>query len=1855
MTISTFLICAAGILGFLIFLALVSKKNSLNWGGRALRWPYYILLCGLGIVGVMTVRNYIYPSEEIFKNTAYHVLQHDGYNVNDGFYLVRDMSLQDNTRSGALWDTKTGEIQIFKDSIRVNSYFEPLYLGNESFQLVNRTIDSDVSKGFTITAQRNNETVFTYTLSIKAEDKTHCTYTSTYVPNINNEGLSVSVSRFNKKIGVGYPLMDIVSQSPDFNLDDDLQQLLEGSLLVREKSGDAKSDLVLVPGAGMYYNFQCTIDDQEIEPRSFTIPYSGSTMFYSGMGKSKTDVIKLSYNEETSKIEIRYQLPNMMKLKDDGGNLFISSSVETILASSKEGGFFYNLFEKDDNINHIDGKIKYRSGSSKEAIVIEVSDAYSLSKEIKNTVRANEEFTLLSRGSGSNHQNQIEWVFKVNDLRATNPLQYSDILLFIWMFLFIVGIRILLDTLFKTRTLSYFELAVYVVFLTLGTVRLILAWRASTFVPTEDITSAVFAKMRRSVIYTNHYLFIPPIVLTLWAMNSKNENVTFDRIVKGCGSSFIKIENSLIDVVPHFNRKRPLFSPYAHIIALYLLAIGVCALLGKISFLARIMNIPVPFALYILFDLWIQKHGEEIDTGSSLFRVILCGLFGIFLFLADAGFTIVLAVYLLIVHGVIGTLVNCNVCKALLGESFWRKHIKGKAIIKFFFSAVFAVLTFFMLKYEGELMIAVFEYIPYILIGIGLLTALVICLNWEELRRLILIKWASKILAIACVISGVFFSNFVKSAANSKAHMRFRAEVQMLPANEGIDSLMLAHEFNSSDITFIMRSAHNQWFINEYIDAGKNLGDKYFKIQPHSNQGSTFTTQTTDLVITRYVYAEHGEKVIVLFLALFLLLVLIYISESKIEDPEHSSSLSAITLIFIVALLVFLSATNRIVFIGQDFPFLSIQSRVTVIFPVILLMLPLFFLVKERVGDFVEKDKAEIKKSKIIIPFVLVLFGLISVTYLKQHGTYQKAGQFDVSRIIANVSERVERLDAEMYQYQLARQNNRRNRERVADKDTLWKYFSLESTELENVLADSLDNKFYSSLYSYFDKVQGDKTNPDELIHMRRRSGFWRLSVNKKHYFISSILKEELPWQGDLLAANTERFFSLTDRFDYSRRIVLDNTTGYERIPLPRSIQNAASNIDVFRFDESFTDDRTPLILISSGQAVAANQFFHIENDDRSIISNGSNDQASTRIKEGDLISIKVSSKGKENDLVAWRYGIDNENYLAKNIWMNGQRKLFYPLGKESMWSYQFANMVSQVYGNNDTYRDSTLRVSIDYDLHKELYNILSKENASRLSLKASTVAALENFKTKSESNMQRIPKEGLYYNSNRNRVEFIGRNADMTKAVNNINKILSRVRPSESMGIRRDVENAIDQTLEKKFDFSAVAIDGNGRIRLLFDHSKARTVDPNNIRYMNKFISDLYKDGDNKTEREVFGNVSLQTIPSGPGSSFKPIAYTAITGQAKLNWNSLTLMGDNMGAALYIDDQGQSKKGTFRYYGGVDAVEIEGHPLSIDNYGGTLASNYLLTSDNLYHSLVIMFGMQKRGEIRSILRPAGSGAQHFPVLSLDGIRYSFNPDVWFHDNKLETRGGIMVDGLRDNFHLAMDKVSAKQRYTNYFGQEKKFQLLYDNAASYKVWTYPETGSLNVNDRHMQPYLRNGFNQMVLGASPMVVTPLQMGTMIMRLASLNSAENITTLNDDAKKVSDYKFFKLDRDWTQSEYLNFYKHTIIGQIGKTASKYGLGNVVRECQARGYHIYAKTGTLNDGRDDASANSRMKHLLVIISDTALENVSSEEDLQNAKYYAVYLSYIGVDKTEFNTNRFEPMIRAIIKSELFEKYMNE
>ena len=1916
-------------LAFLLVLAWMAARNR----ERRLQPNHWWFLPGFVVLGgfaLFTVRNYIFPDRSIFDNTRYHILEHLGFEFDSSLALV-----QARYPDASLWDAKSkdsAEIIVSRSASQVqidlHHFYEPFYAGpfHHCFVLENNVIGADISKGLTL--KRDGMLIF----EMKILRHPHSTDSSTYLIRTDG-GEGFDTSTFSQSIAKGYPLSDIVLKTPRIRLSDDLRILLEGALLVRdsiliedtalatEAAEQNKSPLRFFPARSFYSFSGITVNGLEDydQDKAFRVIGQNNSLFYSGVGFSATDILKIVMDGNRL-VKLMYILPKMRPLRDEseGNLLFITSSSEEVKYHQLKGGYLFNIFESDKNLNHVNATVRYHSGSSTDAMFYKVKDLYATSQP-QEIFGADTTIALQTQ----NRSNHLHWLFRFHNLRETNSLRLKNIDTFILIFLLLIVARLYVDTrrvsipfrwgrplihVDHIPRIAPLELAIYVVIFCLSIVRLILAWRMSTFVPIEDIDASRFYKLRDG---HSIYRWTQLMVIILFALITGIKLIlNTPELVNQLSAGWAGIRSRSRSRLIKFSQPlvagldRPGSNTLLVIFFLLILSLLVLSKVLSGTF-ARLLNIPLPVVAYFIFDYYLLKAeaGRDApDVTPTHFRRIYRYIYQhyaritlwliafAYLALQDSGFSIIFLLYGIIHH--------------LLSKFFFTTGGRGwkwTAWIRI----LFIVGAFYCFLYwESELILSAFDHtlIWVVVLAIVLFSAAyLIGTNPFFIAKIPGMKLSLRHAAAFCFCAFALILLLIPGKLSDKlnkdkSYVKYRAEIQL--PNVGIEDLIENKRFQSSDITYILRSAHNQWFINLY---NSHPPDRYFTLQPHFNQGSSYTTQTTDLVVTRYLLAEHPVMVIIMLMLFFLSLPVIYSLDLNLKDSKINFSFLGVTiLLYSIALFVFLAATNRVVFFGQDFPFLSLTSRIAVAFPLLIFLIAIFNSWGQqrsgnRYGDF------GIKEKMLFLLTVLVMTVTCTVL-IPSKNKKKNENHFNITPLIERTALKMQAINDEFTAYQYSSPEKLRG----AGIDSLFSRYIGDKARSEkfNAAMEDPNDAFLSSLLTRFSDPLTNKWDPNELIHIRKNGTFYHLAVNRKYYFIPSFKEGDDQWQGSLLAAGTDDKFGFVNR---SKHLFAPETGDGNNIlhspdiPMSRDVpelvkyRDQLNNIDIMKLDPSWTAHATPLYLIRSdaGDYLPNKASFHLFND--SVTIHGSSKYPAIRLVAGDLLELDVNDGGGNKTVIKWNVVEEKDKYLARNLWLNGSQTLFYPLGDKFIWSYNFANLVSRAWSGpaKSQYRHRDFKISIDYDLTNRLYDIIDGENKTKLDIGEAVRNRIIDFRNRSLEE-KRKPNAGadLYL---KDRTVEMGRrsayrnNADMQAAVAYINL---HFHPANRDDYNNELNKLIDEVTEKTFDYSAVVLDGYGRIRTLFDYSRYMKTDPNKIKDFNRFMSDLYKESTVSTEKEFFGNRALMTINPGPGSSFKPIAFTAAASKMNLGWEGLEIERSSVDPAFRkIVRKGKEEK-AIAFYGG-KIFQDDQHPelrepyWMLDEYAdGLTGSTYLIHSNNVFHSLVILLGSQSEATLKAIrnehfdvLFKDITGNRHrdsltFPVINYKKHTLILDPGKWLQESDyFGNKNSVLASGLEENFRLSETNLEMSDTpYFNAFGQDSLFsQLFHSGLSSSFIWSYPEQSGFNQLDRTVKPLIRNGLIQPTLGSFPIKVTPLNMATMGMRLATLNREEHLTTLAPDSA-TRPYEFFNLDPEsWDTTHFLDFYKNYVFNQLHEVIEQ-GTALLLKTPLAKyskqGYYFYAKTGTINI---EGGYKERGKHLMVIVTRVKLNDPHTSltiDQLRHLRYYVIYMSYHGIDigdfqdenndDTRFNQfifSNYGRVISAVMDSELFTKYMKE
>lgn len=240
---------------------------------------------------------------------------------------------------------------------------------------------------------------------------------------------------------------------------------------------------------------------------------------------------------------------------------------------------------------------------------------------------------------------------------------------------------------------------------------------------------------------------------------------------------------------------------------------------------------------------------------------------------------------------------------------------------------------------------------------IGLVFTLIACavlaLACYAILNIKIAKKSILLLSLCAILMGGVGMGFKYFLPRYAAHTTERITVHFADPED-----VLGSKESEKDMQKYMEAAINHMIIGEYEERGhsvKVFGEGslgYFKMQPHSKIGAMWNAQLTDISLVRYCIAEHGRWLPICFMLAFIILLF-----ASIRMPLYHrwarTILILVPLLFTVqSLLIWMANTQRFIFLGQDFPLVSINSRLTLIFFVGLSLLWIATLLYEKVHFF---------------------------------------------------------------------------------------------------------------------------------------------------------------------------------------------------------------------------------------------------------------------------------------------------------------------------------------------------------------------------------------------------------------------------------------------------------------------------------------------------------------------------------------------------------------------------------------------------------------------------------------------------------------------------------------------------------------------------------------------------------------------------------------------------------------------------------------------------------------------------------------------------------------------------------------
>jgi len=453
----------------------------------------------------------------------------------------------------------------------------------------------------------------------------------------------------------------------------------------------------------------------------------------------------------------------------------------------------------------------------------------------------------------------------------------------------------------------------------------------------------------------------------------------------------------------------------------------------------------------------------------------------------------------------------------------------------------------------------------------------------------------------------------------------------------------------------------------------------------------------------------------------------------------------------------------------------------------------------------------------------------------------------------------------------------------------------------------------------------------------------------------------------------------------------------------------------------------------------------------------------------------------------------------------------------------------------------------------------------------------------------------------------------------------------------------ASDTSYHTNTEYGICVADGNGRVLALADYIHAfERPDPNDKAGFNSAIRGENGIFSQSLLRKQIGNINLLRMNPGPGSTLKPIVFSAISSQMNFEWDAFSAEGFS------------SKK---QYYGGEKVA-----PYDFEKNNGRIASvkDYLRYSDNYYYSNLLLLGSYSRQNITELLNghftfryPEAKepGNDPWPTFTYKGKQYwldGFKNWPGYFNGKADfgSDSSFISLGLQQNFGI--------HTYTNGRSFEK-FTSAYDSL----LFRGPDSGfivpELALFDQkgiyidHRIPYdvFMSSFRGHVKGSSQVMIPPVKMTEAFGKLVSQNR-DYALTLNPYADEKPLHPFFT-GKGVVYGRYISLMKEGVFSGMKEvlysgTASR--LGALLKKDSQ--YYYFAKTGTTGD--DEKQAKSKL--FVIIISE---KNIADPDfNFRDNKFVTVYFtSQNGPAK---QNEKFQAEIVKMIEgSPVFKKYMNQ
>lgn len=1873
MSLKLFLLLVIVLMALLWALPTGRNANDVRWWTAKSPFPFFIFIVVALIASYGTFVRYAKSkgTPDYYKNTDYHILQQDGLSYPIGQTALL-CSSSDPDR--AAFSANYGELWLDENvCLNTRSFNLPLYVhkadyDENEYKVVNNINEYGMNSGDKLLVLQGQDTLLWIQYSEISKQAT--TWKQKMRKGMKKvKGIREFDFMFCFKVqgntidtviktsfSKGYNLAELLQEGSNTRLNPDLFDLFNACYLIRD-SYKLDDNERLCTSQSVYlfvnddFNNHCSVckNGNPINSRVNNsiegLNINNGSFFY-GLGKTASAVYNVSTSENNVFVKLR--LPRMYHLPSDlptgETKMFLTTDIQDIVDHRNDYKCFYQFNEQpsDNNIYKATAVINFNIDKAGVQLSPEYAYWYNNNSNQQSDVipiNADESFdvkTVSCRAQESNIA-QLSYLFTIRDMR-NNEVYKGSFGLYFTLLIMLFVIYLLIHILPKkdSRLIKKWyiiETSVYLTLIAFLTVRMVVLWRLHTFPPIENASFQEFSKLTNPSIF-NFTIYCIVGVLSLrililllkWVAGNKYEieykSTTsskwrrlyvilqwISKILERCKAlpqrffDTIQKNRDLYQYEQNKKKKVKLFfKKWEPAVLLPIIAYLVCTIFANIfpKLCVAIKEGVAPLLAFAINSLFFVYMNNRSTAGK-----------------------------------VISTKIRF---KDLFTSKFWKPVVRS---IGFYcWIAIFLNMVIFL----G------FLCSPIPLIGFNekgmFLPILAAFLFWLLIavwfsKDLSLWKWFVSIFSVIAL--GIVFLHGALAQTETGKNCVSKIPLDQIKARMQTLIYTPTEMVQSENVTFkgetmqaILNASSNKWFIDNHLIQRERIchDNPDFVLDKEYNQlAVSYVTQTRDLILLRFVIYEHGKVVVNRLLFILVLLtiniLIAYKKKDKWNDMPYMQYLPMQSALFLLVFssYLFLVNMNAVIFVGLDFPFLTLSSKIAplgLLLPLLAILIPLNIACPDQnlAVDSNNPDN-DIEKRKLLASTMFAGFFMLFLVWSPGHSVKKQVkqhyidGKWQLSSFSISMEPLAEFINVYLNPTFKEWQDDNLNVKKMAVNNgqlqqELQKFIKGNSPNGNN--NHSEENLFHKKLIQFakdhpdnpsdtlfiksaFDKFfQTSLTDSRNLIHIRKVKGYFTFVTNKVYFDMKPIFRNDVDpdWEGDLLASNN------------SSRLYFVGGTDTER---PRewsisSTDNSQSGRDGNNRYKNFLYNNESKKLCNLCKIPA--RYCYKADQDVFILMVLDGGSGYTLYPKGDVTNSFIENYGMKllpNDEVkvigakhAFAIRTENEYYFAKHIHYNGKHQAIYPLKDRFIFAYNFERMLADNYHPTDS-ATHNVRISLDYELFESVYGYCER-------------------------------------------------------AMRNNHRYGDGV--------------------------AVTAVDGNGRIRLLLDYNPHNNalIDPNQNKAIRDRLNEIYLNGDVEAEHALLQNRNLCFMPIGPGSTIKVPFYAALLSRAPLNWNSLGVQ-----FPTNIRLSGKSSYGSSRdvvpNFGhdpvlGMHYPTIKGWDEMSGEYShneGTVLypSDFIKTSNNFYFGTMLMLGGYSDSKMQEgfdeVLEASTPEARIFPKIVLNNNYYTFRPDV-MHDIQNCGTSGIshaLEQGLMDWFHFKVTdyKIGGSDPLEFYDNRPitNLFKTGYQERAisQYSNYVYSIVPKLTrdiESATDVQSFYKDHFNLTAGGSKVLSVSPLNMSEMYLRLATLNNSDgSILTYNDDVQRAPQHR---TDGVRLPENFLAQMQNTVFSGMHKVIYEQGgtlyhrVGQTLQnELNEKGIFIYAKTGT-------ATANNvNNYHYAFILSNMDLQN---HFDRGHLKVYIIYFSYYnsGLGHTGSRDTR-DRIIHEIINSESFKNYWEQ